>query len=105
MTTLTAALLLVCCAAGYWLFATLRPGQKPLPPALDGRVPQTRWFDVLGVSQFASAADIRRAYEEKSRACHPSLVNDASPEVRAYAARHYRQLTTAYQIGLRRNPK
>jgi hypothetical protein len=65
------AIILVCFGAGYWLISTLMtPGPKSTvvrPPA----PLEPRWFDILGVSQFASRADIERAYNELAATLPP----------------------------------
>jgi DnaJ-domain-containing protein 1 len=53
-------------------------------------------YVVLGVSPEASAAEIRRAYQERIHAYHPDRVASAAPELRQLAEERTKQLNAAY---------
>ena len=51
---------------------------------------------VLGVSADASAAEIRRAYQERIHAYHPDRVAHAAPELQRLAEERTKQINAAY---------
>jgi len=53
-------------------------------------------YDVLGVSEGASTAEISRAYEARARDFHPDRFRHRSSEVRQLAERIFEHLGTAY---------
>jgi hypothetical protein len=55
-------------------------------------------YAVLGVSRTATDAEIKAAYREKSRGCHPDVVPRASAEIRALAESQFRVLGTAFAV-------
>lgn len=55
-------------------------------------------YAVLGVSRTATDAEIKTAYREKSRGCHPDVVPRASSEIRALAESQFRVLGTAFAV-------
>jgi molecular chaperone DnaJ len=51
------------------------------------------FYEVLGVRKAATAAEVRRAWQRKSRALHPAL-NPGDP----VAAEHYREVARAWEV-------
>ncbi len=56
------------------------------------------YYDVLGVSPDASAADLRRAYRAKAARLHPDKHASGGPEELAAAEREMRGINEAWQV-------
>ena len=55
-------------------------------------------FDVLGVSEDASAVEVDRAYEARAREFHPDRFRRQTEQVRGMAARIFERLAEAYEV-------
>jgi len=74
------------CMAKHFSFVRVEPGQ---PPNTDEWPYEQQPWDVLGVSWYASEAEIVSAYKERAMACHPDRGGDESEMKRLTAARDY----------------
>ncbi|TVQ15953.1 MAG: hypothetical protein EA361_04865 [Bacteroidetes bacterium] len=52
----------------------------------------SNYYQILGVSHFASASDLRKAFREKAKCFHPDVNHSAS------AAREFKRVNEAYQV-------
>ncbi len=50
------------------------------------------YYDVLGVERSASQGDIKKAYRERARACHPDVCDEPDAETR------FKEVNEAYQV-------
>ncbi len=50
------------------------------------------YYDVLGVERSASQGDIKKAYRERARACHPDVCDEPDAEIR------FKEVNEAYQV-------
>lgn len=55
------------------------------------------WFEVLGVSEFASPEDIKRAYRDLIRQYHPDKVGAMGEKIRELAMRETQLINAAFQ--------
>ncbi|GBR67530.1 J domain-containing protein [Gluconobacter kanchanaburiensis] len=55
------------------------------------------WFEVLGVSEFASPEDIKRAYRDLIRQYHPDKVGAMGEKIRELAMRETQIINAAFQ--------
>jgi len=62
---------------------------------------EREWWSVLEVSRHADVADIRRAYHQKIKQCHPDRVAGLAPEFVELAEKHTRALNAAYDEATR----
>lgn len=75
------------------------------PPRQDGErhweplVPS--WFDVLGVAETASVAEIEYAYRIKISHYHPDNVAQLGEDIRQLAEAKSREINTAYDTAMR----
>jgi hypothetical protein len=60
------------------------------------------YYDILGIAAEADQAEIRRAFRERVRACHPDRVANLDAELRQLAEEKMVQLNEAYAV--LRNP-
>jgi CheY-like chemotaxis protein/DnaJ-domain-containing protein 1 len=82
--------------------ATISP---PAVPARASRLAELRarleetegrdYFAILGVERSASPADVRRAFVENAKLCHPDKLGDADAELRELAGRLFARLSDA----------
>jgi DnaJ-class molecular chaperone len=83
-------------ALAYFVYkmVTAESGKKKAEPRhkLEGPSP----YEVLGVELDASAAEIRRAYQDKMRQYHPDRVASAAPEIQALAEKRSKEINAAY---------
>lgn len=56
--------------------------------------PHHDYYDLLGVTQHASSAEIQRAYRERAKELHP----DRNPERQDWATESFQQLNDAYRV-------
>jgi len=88
--------------AGYWVVSKLffRP---PTPPSDTPSVesPKTTWSDILQLPPSASASEIHDAYKHLISKYHPDKVDNLGQELKDLAARKSREITAAYQEGMR----
>lgn len=98
--------LLVLAAAVYWAArSTRRPQRRTAshePHPDDGPHPDDAPgardpYEVLGVPQGASRAEIARAYREQMKRYHPDRVADLGEELRRLAHRHTLEIQQAYE--------
>jgi DnaJ-domain-containing protein 1 len=75
--------------------AQAQPGESPAPAG------GAAWHEILGVSPDATPEQIRRAYEEKSALCGPSLATGIGPKSSEAAIRATRRINDAYAEALR----
>jgi CheY-like chemotaxis protein/curved DNA-binding protein CbpA len=54
-------------------------------------------FEVLGVARSASAGEVRRAFVEQAKNCHPDKLADADPELRQLGAQLFARLSQAHE--------
>ncbi len=91
-------------AIGYWLVSvfTTRPDEhidEPDDVAVDRDMDASSmpWHEVLGVSEWATDAEVTAAYREKMGQYHPDKVATMGPEIRALAELKARQINEAYR--------
>ncbi|MBS1098597.1 J domain-containing protein [Gluconobacter sphaericus] len=56
-----------------------------------------RWFEVLGVNEFASPDEIKRAYRDLIRQYHPDKVGAMGEKIRELAMRETQIINAAFQ--------
>ena len=56
-----------------------------------------RWFEVLGVNEFASPDEIKRAYRDLIRQYHPDKVGAMGEKIRELAMRETQLINAAFQ--------
>lgn len=56
------------------------------------------YYEILGVSLEASQEEIRHAFRERARACHPDRVADLDPDLRQLAEEKMVRLNEAYAV-------
>jgi CheY-like chemotaxis protein/curved DNA-binding protein CbpA len=54
-------------------------------------------FEVLGVARSASAGEVRKAFVEQAKICHPDKLGDADPELRQLSAQLFTRLSDAHE--------
>lgn len=83
----------------------LFPGEAPRREEQEGRT-RTNPYEVLGLPETATDAEIKRAYRTKLRESHPDLVETHSAEVRQLAQERSQRIIRAYrQISQSRHPR
>lgn len=60
----------------------------------------TPWYKVLGVSEHASAEEIKKAYRSLIRQYHPDKVDGMAPDVRELCVQKSAEINTAYEKGM-----
>jgi DnaJ-domain-containing protein 1 len=106
-------------AAGYWLVSAImdwsarkeraeaaqsQGGQQSKQEriaASDPGGPTARWFEVLEVSESATAEQITAAYKKKISENHPDKVAQMGEEIRALAELRSQQINAAYDYALK----
>jgi hypothetical protein len=82
--------------AGGWQEPT-PPKHEPPPQAKPVDEPEKLSpYEILGLSPSASVAEIRTAYRQRVKACHPDLFAGMDPQARALAERWTKALNAAY---------
>jgi DnaJ-domain-containing protein 1 len=86
---------------------TLAAVEVPTAPARSSQLEELRarleevtgrnHFEVLGVARGASAADVRKAFVEQAKICHPDKLGDADPELRQLSAQLFARLSEAHE--------
>jgi hypothetical protein len=73
------------------------PRREPAPQAVPVNEPeQLSPYEILGLSPSASAAEIKTAYRQRVKACHPDLFAGMDPQAKALAERWTKALNAAY---------
>jgi curved DNA-binding protein CbpA len=54
-------------------------------------------FEVLGVARGASSGEVRKAFLEHAKTCHPDKMGDADSELRELASQLFARLSTAHE--------
>jgi hypothetical protein len=107
MTLSEGAVILFGLFAGYWVVSKLfsRP-----PPAKDEPKPagaataaaaERGWHEILGVSEEASADQIREAYKQLVSKYHPDKVDNLGQELKDLAEHKTQAITAAYREAMR----
>jgi hypothetical protein len=82
--------------AGGWQEAA-PPRHEPPPQAMPVDEPEKLSpYEILGLSPPVSVAEIRTAYRQRVKACHPDLFAGMDPQARALAERWTKALNAAY---------
>ena len=82
--------------AGGWQEAA-PPRHEPPPQAMPVNEPENfSPYEILGLSTSASVAEIRTAYRQRVKACHPDLFAGMDPQAKALAERWTKALNAAY---------
>jgi hypothetical protein len=70
------------------------------PPTVPAMIEQRKWFDVLGVSPWAVAEDVKQAYRVLVKQNHPDRVQSMSAVFRELAEAETKKLNAAYAEAL-----
>jgi len=54
-------------------------------------------FEVLGIARSASSGEIRRAFVEQAKLCHPDKLGDTDPELHELASQLFARLSEAHE--------
>lgn len=95
---------------GYWIISSLGGGKKDhqtptrqdsseLPP-LAPLVRQLHWTETLGVSEHASAEEVKAAYRSRIQQYHPDKVASLGEELKVLANEKSREIKAAYEKAL-----
>ena len=120
MTFSQIAVILCCLVGGYWIVSKLfvvksnpvnpwgraeQEGYKRQAPQSEPRMNERphppSWSDVLGISSSAGVDEIRHAYKGMIIQYHPDKVASLGLELRDLAEMKSKQITMAYQEGMR----
>ncbi|MFT8346658.1 J domain-containing protein [Gluconobacter oxydans] len=71
--------------------------QKTAEDPIDEPPADRTWFEVLGVSEFASPDEIKRAYRDLIRQYHPDKVDAMGEKIRELAMRETQLINAAFQ--------
>ncbi|MFT4178678.1 MAG: J domain-containing protein [Thermomonas sp.] len=109
MTFIEGASIVAGLGIGYWLVSvfTRDPDQHDLDPSVDAEKPtpgfdaSAPWYEVLGVSEWASEEEVTAAWQAKQAQYHPDKVAAMGPEFRELAERKLAAIEQAYQDAMR----
>jgi DnaJ like chaperone protein len=104
MTLTEIAVILFGLFAGYWVVSKLifpSPKVQAQPPPASTVDPLPKWNDILQIAPSASAVEIRDAYQHLISKYHPDKVDSLGQELKDLALQKSREITAAYQEGLR----
>ncbi|MBF0858861.1 J domain-containing protein [Gluconobacter sp. LMG 31484] len=73
------------------------PDQKTAGTPFEEPPADRTWFEVLGVSEFASPDEIKRAYRDLIRQYHPDKVSAMGEKIRELAMRETQLINAAFQ--------
>jgi DnaJ-domain-containing protein 1 len=103
MTLSEIAVILFGLFAGYWVVSKLffRHPKADASPGLASPPKAPQWYDILQVPASASPAEIRDAYKHLISKYHPDKVDNLGQELKDLAGQKSREITAAYQEGMR----
>ena len=80
---------------GIWIFRRFGSSSKPSKQMVE-RSASRKSFEVLGVSENATQAEIHAAYQQLMQQYHPDLVAHMAKEIRDLAERRSKEINAAY---------
>jgi len=108
---------IICLSLGYWIVSKVI-GNRPTdqqkeqqnqhsessqdePNASNSTSGSSDWYEVLNVAPTASSDEIRNAYKTLIKQYHPDKVSHLGTEFHSIAEQKSKELTNAYQTGMR----